>query len=207
MSEKEFEETVEILAEGECFKEHENEIIIKVNNDTAILKKSENIYSSGEELPSPLYFNDITSFNLRKEYTSKKIKKIKSLKINVKITEKCKNKDDLINFGLENDDAPGSQIEPTFTKKEIENYERQKEKSIFKSPTEEYLWAKTQKKTCSKCLIEKKLCDFNGNTSGTDAFDKNGYRLRRPECKECTKYSNKGKTEAKKKSKRIGYII
>ena len=73
---EELEETVEILAEGECFKEHENEIIIKVNNDTAILKKSGNIYSSGEELPSPLYFNDITSFNLRKEYTSKKIKKI-----------------------------------------------------------------------------------------------------------------------------------
>ena len=99
-------ETVEILAEGPCFKEHENEIIIKVNNDIAILKKPENIYVSGEELPSPLYFNDITSFNLRKEYTSKKIKKIKiqkNIQNNSKHTKldkcniDCKTEEELIN--------------------------------------------------------------------------------------------------------------
>ena len=91
-----------------------------------------------------------------------------------------------------------------FTEKEIENYNRQKDKSLFKNPKEEYKWAKTQKKTCSKCFEEKKLCDFNGNTSGTDAFDKNGYRLRRPECNKCTKDVSKGKTEAKKKAKELG---
>ena len=89
--------------------------------------------------------------------------------------------------------------EQIFTKKEIENYIRQQEKSIFKNANDEFLWAKTQKKNCSKCLLEKRLCDFNGNTSGCDAFDKNGYRLRRPECNACTKNVSKGKTEAKKK--------
>ena len=61
---------------------------------------------------------------------------------------------------------------PKFTTKEIENYNRQKDKCIFKTPTEEYLWSKTQNKNCSKCSQEKKLCEFNGSTSGTDAFDK-----------------------------------
>ena len=94
---------------------------------------------------------------------------------------------------------------PSFTEKEIKNYDRQKDKCIFKTPEDEYKWAKTQKKTCSKCLTEKKLSDFNGNTSGTDAFDKNGYRLRRPECNICTKNVSKGKTEAKKKQKNWGF--
>ncbi len=48
------------------------------------------------------------------------------------------------------------------------------------------------------------MCDFNGNTSGTDAFDKDGYRLRRPECNDCTKIVSKGKTEAKKRAKNLG---
>ena len=91
-----------------------------------------------------------------------------------------------------------------FTKKEIENYNRQQDNCFYKNPNDEYLWAKTQKKTCSKCLIEKNLCDFNGNTSGRDAFDKNGYRLRRPECNECTKNVNNGKCQAKKKAKDLG---
>ena len=94
--------------------------------------------------------------------------------------------------------------EQIFTKKETENYIRQQEKSIFKTANDEFLWAKTQKKNCSKCLLEKRLCDFNGNTSGCDAFDKNGYRLRRPECNVCTKNVSKGKTEAKKRAKELG---
>ena len=92
----------------------------------------------------------------------------------------------------------------TFTKKEIENYTRQQTKCNFKTPEDEYVWAKTQMKTCSKCVKEKSLCEFNGNTSGTDAFDKNGYRLRRPECSECTKNVSTGKSEAKKKAKELG---
>jgi len=92
----------------------------------------------------------------------------------------------------------------SFTKNEIENYNRQKDKCHFPNPTEEYHWAQTQTKQCSKCLTEKRLCDFNGNTSGTDAFDKHGYRLRRPECKDCTSKTNMGKNEAKKKAKQMG---
>lgn len=91
-----------------------------------------------------------------------------------------------------------------FTKKEIENYTIQHNKAKFTNPYEEYLWAKTQIKKCSKCGNDKFLCDFNGNTSGSDAFDKNGYRLRRPECNECTKNINKGKNEAKNKAKEMG---
>jgi hypothetical protein len=101
-------------------------------------------------------------------------------------------------------DVNKEEIDVVFTKKEIENYNRQKDKTVFKNPTDEYLWAKTQFKNCTKCLKEKRLCDFNGNTSGTDAFDKNGYRLRRPECSECTKNVSKGKTEAKKRAKELG---
>lgn len=95
-------------------------------------------------------------------------------------------------------------VVPSFTDKEINNYIRQIDKCYFKNPRDEYLWAITQKKNCSKCLIEKTLCEFNGNTSGTDAFDKNGYRLRRPECCECSKLANRGKSEAKKKAKELG---
>ena len=94
--------------------------------------------------------------------------------------------------------------EITFTAKEIQNYIRQKDKCHYKNPKDEYLWAITQNKTCSKCAKEKKLNEFNGNTSGTDAFDKNGYRLRRPECNECTKNASKGKSEAKKNAKEKG---
>ena len=95
-------------------------------------------------------------------------------------------------------------IENLFTEKEKQNYIRQHDKCIFKNPTDEYEWAKTQFKSCSKCLEVKQLIYFNGNTSGSDAFDKSGYRLRRPECNECTKIVSKGKTEAKKKAKEIG---
>ena len=93
---------------------------------------------------------------------------------------------------------------PKFTEKERNNYIRQQNKCKYKSPEEEYLWAKTQNVTCSKCNTINPLSDFRGNTSGTDAFDKDGYRLRRPECKKCTKDVSKGKTEAKKKAKEMG---
>jgi hypothetical protein len=104
----------------------------------------------------------------------------------------------------ENKDAVCDETEQVFTKNEIELYKRQHSKCKFTNPTNEYLWSKSQQKKCSKCFIEKKLCDFNGNTSGTDAFNKDGYRLRRPECKECTKKSNRGKAETKKKARELG---
>lgn len=91
-----------------------------------------------------------------------------------------------------------------FTKTELDNYTRQSTKCKFKTPQEEYDWAKTQLKVCSKCQVTKTLVDFRGNTSGTDAFDRDGYRLRRPECIECTKSVSKGKNEAKKKAKELG---
>ena len=119
--------------------------------------------------------------------------------INSKIQTKKK-----VELIIKEDDHDHYEEKLPFTKKETENYNRQKDKCIFKTPEEEYEWAKKQKKTCSKCLTEKILSDFNGNTSGTDAFDKNGYRLRRPECKICTKNVSIGKTEAKKKAKELG---
>ena len=93
---------------------------------------------------------------------------------------------------------------PKFTPNEIDIYNKQSKKCFFENPTEEYKWSITQIKTCSKCSIEKNLTEFNGNTSGTDAFDKNGYRLRRSECSVCTKKANKSKIEAKNKAKELG---
>ena len=88
-------------------------------------------------------------------------------------------------------------VYPGCTEKEKQNYTRQKEKSHFTSPEEEYMWANNQIKKCSKCGEDKKLTEFSGNTSGTDAFDRSGYRLRRPECSECTKKVSQGKIAAK----------
>ena len=85
-----------------------------------------------------------------------------------------------------------------FSKKEYENYVRQKDKAVFSSPEEEFDWASTETKICIKCGVEKNLTCFSGNTSGCDAFNKNGYRLRRPECVECTKIVSAGKNIAKK---------
>ena len=139
---------------------------------------------------------DINMSLIEKTEKPKKVKKVKAEK--VEKVEKVKKVKKLEQTIEENVDGP------VFTQKEHDNYIRQQDKCVFKNANDEYLWAKTQNKTCSKCLIEKKLCDFNGNTSGTDAFDKNGYRLRRPECNECTKNVSKGKNEAKKKAKELG---
>jgi hypothetical protein len=127
-------------------------------------------------------------------------KKIKNTKFTISIYKENKYEED-------NKSKEEYKFEIKFTEKEKENYKRQKNKCRFQNPIEEYKWAKTQKKICSKYSQEKNLCDFNGNTSGTDAFDKNGYRLRRPECKECTKNISKGKSEAKKKAKELGFSI
>lgn len=91
------------------------------------------------------------------------------------------------------------------TKREYEIYKEQAYKSKFDSPHSEYtLYSSITTKKCSKCSIEKTLDQFGGNTSSCDHFDKNGYRLRRPECKECGKKTASGKNLAKKKAKQLG---
>jgi hypothetical protein len=95
-------------------------------------------------------------------------------------------------------------IKPTFSVKETNNYIRQKDKAHFNSPEEEYDDAFLKYKECSKCKIMRRLTDFNGNTSGCDAFDRKGYRLRRPECYECTNLASKGKLIAKNVAKKEG---
>jgi hypothetical protein len=101
-------------------------------------------------------------------------------------------------------EAPEQIKIPAFSEKERNNYIRQKDNAHFSSPEEEYVWAETQFKTCTKCGIHKSLNCYNGNTSGRDAFDKSGYRLRRPECEDCTKKASQGKTEAQQIAKKEG---
>ena len=65
-------------------------------------------------------------------------------------------------------------------------------------------YAAKNSKKCSKCHKEKCLLLFAHNTSGRDAFDQDGYRLRRPECEDCKKSANKGLGVAKKIAKEQG---
>ena len=93
---------------------------------------------------------------------------------------------------------------PKFTPSDTKHYELQKDKTRFKSPLEEYVWAYSQFKECSKCCKKKRLVCFNKNTSSSDGFLKDGTRQRRPECAECTKSVSKGANEAKKLAKTMG---
>jgi len=92
-----------------------------------------------------------------------------------------------------------------FKQSEYEKYNIHKSRCVFKSPEEEHSWAMTQQKPCSKCNKTKKLIYFQFNTSGNDPFDKNGYRLRRPECIDCVKNNSYGVRNSKNKSKQIGF--
>lgn len=94
---------------------------------------------------------------------------------------------------------------PKFSEKEKDHYDNHAHKKLkFKTPEDEYReYSSKNKKICSKCKVEKYLCEFNGNTSGADPFDKFGYRLRRPECLVCTKQAAQGKNEAKRKAKEL----
>ena len=83
-------------------------------------------------------------------------------------------------------------------------YTKQAKKVKFKTAEEENEYAKQNQKKCSKCNLMKTLIEYTGNTSGCDAFDMDGYRLRRPECKNCTKEIAKGKNESKKNAKELG---
>lgn len=90
------------------------------------------------------------------------------------------------------------------TENESELYNKQKSKAKFDTAEEEYEYARQEKKKCSKCNLTKNLTEYSGNTSGCDAFDREGYRLRRPECKICSTEAAKGKNEAKFLAKKIG---
>ena len=95
---------------------------------------------------------------------------------------------------------------PVFTQNEQDNYVKFAYQDLqYSSPEEEYIeYTSKNKKSCSKCGLKKYLYLFNGNSSGSDTFDRNGYRLRRPECSECSKKIAKGKNKAKKKAREMG---
>ena len=92
----------------------------------------------------------------------------------------------------------------SITENERQLYIKQKDKANFNSAEEEFEYALGQEKQCSKCGEMKTLTEYGGNTSGRDAFDKSGFRLRRPECKDCNRKANSGKNEAKKLAEKMG---
>jgi hypothetical protein len=77
-------------------------------------------------------------------------------------------------------------------------------KAKFNTAEDEFAWARTQTKKCNKCNETLPLSYFSGNTSSSDHFDKNGYRLRRGDCKKCNKEHSAGKTAAVKIAKEMG---
>ena len=95
-------------------------------------------------------------------------------------------------------------IIPKFTQKEYEKYSRQNDKAHFSSPEDEYIDGFGKYKVCDMCNENKRLTDFNGNTSSRDAFDKKGYRLKRSECRICTRRVSIGKAQAKKNATKEG---
>jgi hypothetical protein len=94
---------------------------------------------------------------------------------------------------------------PSGTVKEQEHYSGPFSLNAhFSTTQEEYIWSNQQYRKCTKCSQIKNLNYFNGNTSGKDPFDKNGFRLKRPECSECTKKVGQGKMESLKIAKTLG---
>jgi len=101
----------------------------------------------------------------------------------------------------------GMEIKITFTENEREHYTGPfAVNAKFKTPEDEYKWAKSQFKVCTKCTTNLDFTEYGFNTSGKDPFDKSGYRLRRPECKSCNKKVTTGKTEAMKIAKANGQV-
>jgi hypothetical protein len=97
-----------------------------------------------------------------------------------------------------------SKKQPKFTDKERKQYSTHQHKAKFKTPEEEFAYSLTQTRKCSKCEEIKNLTFYETNTSGADGFDKSGYRMRRPECKECGKKAQKGNADAIKFAKKNG---
>jgi hypothetical protein len=67
------------------------------------------------------------------------------------------------------------------------------QKRIHSSAEEERDWARQNKRECRECKMVLPRSHFGYNTSSSWPFDRNGYLLRRPECKTCNKKSNKTK--------------
>jgi len=77
---------------------------------------------------------------------------------------------------------------PAFTQKDRDQYANHQHKAKFKTPEDEWEnYTRHQVRVCSKCKEEKGLVFFKNNSSGSCGFDKEGYRLRRPECFDCNK--------------------
>ena len=74
----------------------------------------------------------------------------------------------------------------------------------FKNKEEEDEHARTHTRTCTKCNAEKPLTEFGNNTSGSQPYDKQGYRYKRPECRDCTKSAGKGLADARRAAKKVG---
>ena len=91
-----------------------------------------------------------------------------------------------------------------FKKNEIEKYTTYAHKAKYGSAQEEWEATHMNTRTCSKCYVVKTVYNFTGNTSGADPFDRDGIRLRRPECGSCTKKAGKGKLKAQKIAKTQG---
>jgi hypothetical protein len=90
------------------------------------------------------------------------------------------------------------------TDNERQHYTNFKHKAKFSSPEEERIYASSNEKQCTKCKDIKKLTEYQGNTSGSDPFNKDGYRLLRPECKDCGSKVSSGKSSAIKLAKQLG---
>jgi hypothetical protein len=74
----------------------------------------------------------------------------------------------------------------------------------FKNKEQEDEYARTHTRKCSKCALEKALTEFENKTSGSQPYDKQGYRLKRPECRECSRAAKKGLADAKRAAKEAG---
>lgn len=92
----------------------------------------------------------------------------------------------------------------TITANEETHYTNANRPIKFSSALEERDWARTQTRNCSKCGESLPLTYFVGNTSGNDPFDKDGYRLRRPECTTCNREQARGRERAKRKARDQG---
>lgn len=90
------------------------------------------------------------------------------------------------------------------TENERQAYKSQSDKAKFATPEEELKYRESVCRECSKCNVVKPSTQFKTNTSGSDHFDKDGYRLLRPECIDCANKISIGKTKAKQAAKRIG---
>ncbi len=64
---------------------------------------------------------------------------------------------------------------------------------------------KSLTKCCTKCSAIKSLDEFANNKSSTATHNSLGERLRRPECKDCTKREAKGRKDAYKLSEKVAY--